>query len=165
MKTLTPSRSALLAAALATGLLSTALAGAVGVKLVEVTSDPPVASGKQVWSFRFTPAQTRDYEQIVFECVLRQEYTKRGSDGSVRKVSVEPATFVHREKNVRMVEDLDQHISFWVPLGREDIRQAYGTMFQTNAPVTVSRFKISAIADGQTAWTIEVPNQGVHTFE
>lgn len=38
-------------------------------------------------------------------------------------------------------------------------------MFQTNAPVTVSRFKISAIADGQTAWTIEVPNQGVHTFE
>lgn len=165
MKSARPSRTTLIATALAAGLLSTALAGAVGVKLVEVTSDPPVASGKQVWSFRFTPAQTRDYEQIVFECVLRQEYTRRGSDGSVRKVSAEPARFVHREKNVRMVEDLDKHISFWVPLGMRDIQQAYGKLFQTNAPVTVSRFRISAIADGQEAWKIEVPNAGVHTFE
>ncbi len=151
--------------AVAAALLTAIAAGAAGVKLAEVKSDPPVASGKQVWSFRFTPGETRDYEQIVFECVLKQEYTKRGSDGSVRKMSVEPASFVYREKNVRMVEDLDKHISFWVPLGMSDIQQAYGKMFQTNAPVTVSRFKITAIAEGKEAWTIEMPNSGVRTFE
>jgi len=152
-------------AGVAAALLGAVAAGAAGVKLAEVKSDPPAASGKQVWSFRFTPGETRDYEQIVFECVLKQEYTKRGSDGSVRKMSVEPATFVYREKNVRMVEDLDKHISFWVPLGMDDIQQAYGKMFQTNAPVTVSRFKVTAIAEGKEAWSIELPNAGVRTFE
>ncbi len=140
-------------------------AAAAGVRLVEVTSDPPVASGKQVWSFRMTPSETREYDQIVFECVLRQEYQKKSSDGTVRRVVAEPATFVHREKNVRMVAELDKHISFWVPLGMEDIQRAYGKLFQTNAPVTVARFRITAVENGKDAWTIEVPTAGVHTFE
>ncbi len=154
-----------LVAVVAAGLSSVATVFAVGVRLVEVKSDPPVASGKQIWSFRMTPSETREYEQIVFECVLRQEYQKRGSDGSVRQVVSEPATFVHREKNVRMVAELDKHIAFWVPLGREDIQKAYGKLFQTNAPVTIARFRITAMADGKDAWTIEVPTSGTHVFE
>ena len=148
------------------GLLIAALsAEAAGVRVVEIRSDPPAPSGKQVWSFRMTPSQTRDYDQLVFECVLRQEYDKRGSDGSVRRVVTEPATFVYREKNVRMVAELDKHISFWVPLGKEHIQQAYGKLFNPNVPVTIARFRITAFEKGKEVWTIEVPTSGVHQFD
>jgi len=112
-----------------------------------------------------TPSETREYDQLVFECVLHQEYEKRGSDGSIRRVTTEPATFVYREKNVRMVAELDKHISFWVPLGMEDIQQAYGKLFSTNAPVTVARFRITAVSKGENVWSIEVPAGGVHEFK
>jgi hypothetical protein len=80
-------------------------------------------------------------------------------------VTTEPATFVYREKNVRMVAELDKHISFWVPLGMEDIQQAYGKLFSTNAPVTVARFRITAVSKGENVWSIEVPAGGVHEFK
>ena len=148
------------------GLLMAVSSGwAAGVRLVEVKSDPPAPSGKQVWSFRMTPSQTREYDQLVFECVLRQEYDKRGSDGAVRRIVTEPATYVYREKNVRMVAELDKHISFWVPLGKEHIQQAYGKLFNPNAPVTIARFRITAIENGKEAWTIEVPTSGVHQLD
>ncbi len=149
------------------GLLlgSAGVAGAAGIKLIEVKSDPPLPSGKQIWSFRMTPSETRDYDLLVFECVLRQEYQKKGSDGAVRRVVVEPASFVYRERNVKMVEDLDKHISFWAPLGMADIQQAYGKMFQTNAPVTIARFRITAVAEGKEIWTVEAPTSGVKIVE
>lgn len=165
MRAVGVSNGARRALAVAAFLFAAGAAAAGGIKLVEVKSDPPLPSGRQIWSFRMTPSETRTYDLIVFECVLRQEYEKKGSDGKTRRMVVEPATFVYREKNVKMVEDLDRHISFWVPLGREEIQEAYGKLFQTNAPVTIARFRITAVAEGQNAWTVDAPTSGVKIVE
>jgi|YNPMSStandDraft_1061717.scaffolds.fasta_scaffold78650_2 hypothetical protein len=129
----------------------------------EIKLDGSAVSGKQVVTVRFTPAETRTYDLLVFECVLRQEYTHTDSAGRTRRRVVEPAIFTHRERGVRMVEALDKHISFWVPIGVQQLQEAFGeTLFVADAPVTIHRVIIRAYVGGELVWTIEgSPGAGV----
>lgn len=147
-------------------ILATAICGlAAPVKEWEIKLDEAPVSGKQVVSCRFTPGETKDYDVLIFECVLRQEYVKKDSSGKERKRTVEPATFTYREQSVRMIEALDKHISFWVPVGVEQVREAFGdTLFVADAPVTIAKIKVTAMSGGDPVWSLEgKPGSGALT--
>lgn len=134
-----------------------------GIREWSITTEPPVR-GKSLVTVRMTPSVTADYDALEFDCTLRQEYNRTGSDGVAHKRVVEPAVFTYRETDARMVEDLDKHVSFRVPVGLEDVRNAFGdTLFVDEAPVTISRITIKAMKDGQVMWQVESPPFGTHT--
>ncbi len=137
-------------------------ASAPGVREWSVTTEPPVR-GKSLVTVRMTPSVTQDYDALVFDCTLRQEYTRTGSDGAAHKRVVEPAVFTYRETDARMVEDLDKHVSFRVPVGLDDVRNAFGdTLFVDEAPVTISHITIKAMKGDQVVWQVESPPSGTH---
>jgi hypothetical protein len=149
------------AGALAIGLGAALEAGA-GVREWEIKSDPP-AAGRQIITVRLTPSETAAYDVLLFECALRQEYTRRDSSGAERRRVVEPAVFTYRERDVKMVRDLDCHVSFRVPVGVAEARAAFGnTLFVDDAPVTISRIRIVALRDGKRVWSVASPAAGLH---
>lgn len=151
----TLSCAAWLAAALAA---SSPAADPLPPREFEVKLDGEPVSGRQVISVRFTPMQTRAYEMLTFECVLRQEYMQTDSAGRTRRRVVEPAVFTHRERGVKFVEALDKHISFWVPIAVDKLKEAFGdTLFVANAPVTIRNVIIRAYDGGEVVWTVESP--------
>ena len=133
----------------------------VFAKEIEITADPP-GKDVQIFTFRITPGTTRAYDALAFECRYRQEYLQKRSDGQEVRRVVEPAAYTYREKGVRMVQDLDKYVSFRVPVALEEIHRAYGNMFATNAPVSISRIRLSAIVGDQPVWTKEFPPAGLH---
>lgn len=132
------------------------------VRQVEITPDPP-DNGQQVFTIRFTPGETKTYDLVTFTCVLRQEFASATTDRRTGNVVHEPESFVYRRKDLKMVDDLDCHVSFRVPVGLDRLKGIYGdTAFYTNAPVTVPRMTIAAFQKKQMIWSFEVPANGIH---
>ncbi len=141
---------------LAAPALAAGIAQAAPVREFDIKLDGEPVSGKQVVTVRFTPGETRNVELLVFESVLRQEYVQTDSAGRQRRRVVEPAVFTHRERGVRFVEALDKYISFWVPIGVQQLQEAFGeTLFVAQAPVTIHKVVIKAYVGGEVVWTIE----------
>ncbi len=156
MNILRPLRLAGLAACLAAAG-APAAGGPRGPKRLEITPDPP-GEAVQVFTVRMTPSETAVYDEIRFECVYRQTFEQRRSSGRTVRRTVEPASHTHREREVRLVEDLDRYISFRVPIDLEELGRAYGPVFHTNGTVSVSRIRISALRAGETAWSVDTPD-------
>lgn len=148
---------------LAAVLLTLATAGAEPVREIEITSNPPdPATGQQLFNVRLTPDETAEYERISFDCVLRQAFTDQATHTKSSMKIHEPAVFTYRRKDVKMVQDLDTHISFRIPVGHQRLQEIFGqTAFNTNYPVTVDRMVITT-SGPQLSWTNEVPASGVH---
>ena len=128
---------------------------ATGIREVVVYRDPP-RNGLAVYTVRLTPTETRTYDYLLFDCQLHQEFMFTGTDGRRTLKVIEPVTFTHRERKVKLVAELDKYVSFRVPAEGEELRLAYGQFtFTTNAPVLISRVKITAFADKKPAWTFE----------
>ena len=142
-----------------------AAAFAADIEQVEIVQDPPTG-GKQVLTVRMRPGKTQTMDRVAFECVYRQEYKWRqpGTTNVETRVN-EPEFFTYRQKDVKLVEDLDCYISFRVPMGLKVLQGIYGdTTFATNALITVSKIKISGLdAQNATVWRFETEAQGVHT--
>ena len=130
---------------------------------VEITPDP-VRDGQQTFDVRLTPGETRTYDKLTFDCVLHQEFPKTTTDQRSGTQIHEPAVFTYRRRDVKMVEELDVHISFQIPISLERLTEIYGaTTFNTNYPVTVSRMTISAAQKNDTVWSFEFKAGGVFT--
>ncbi len=144
------------------GLLLAAIsAGAAApVREWDARKDGAPADGKQVLSVRLAPTATKEYEMLVFEIPLRQSYERTDSLGKTTRRTTEPAVFVYREKNVRLVQDLDKHISFWVPVALNLVREAFGETLFVDAPVLIQTVRITAMVNGVKEWTIEAPLDG-----
>lgn len=136
-------------------LMPLPVCGADGIKEAEVTSDPP-AGGQQTVTIRLRPSRSHICDRITFDCTLRQEFPwETGWQQKTNRVH-EPATFPHRRKEVKLVEDLDCYISFRVPVAMDRLVDIYGTAtFNTNYPVTVSRVRITGTVKDETVWSIE----------
>jgi hypothetical protein len=139
------------------------LASADPVREVEIVPDP-VQDGQQTFDVCLTPGESRTYDKLTFVCVLHQEFPKATTDQRTGLQIHEPAVFTYRRRDVKMVEDLDVHVSFKVPLSLERLKDIYGvTTFNTNYPVTVSKMTISASVKDATVWSFEVKAGGRHT--
>lgn len=131
------------------------------VREIEITAVPP-ENGQQILNVRFTPGQTVTYDKITLDCVLHQEFPSDATHKPKEQKVHEPVVFTYRRKDVKMVEELDVHISFRVPVGMDRLMDIYGlTAFNTNYPVTVSRVVITASAK-EGAWSCEIPATGIH---
>ncbi len=146
-------------------LLLAALAGwpilADPIKEAEVTPDPP-GERKQVYTVRFAPTETATYDALEFECRLVQPIPMPGTNGGTMiKQHALPHAHIHRERNVKMVKDLDCYVSFWVPTGVEELRSRFGIMVvKTNAPAYLADLKLTAVRGGKPAWMLDLPTNG-----
>jgi len=121
---------------------------------IEITSEPPTPLERVVINVRWTPTRTVTYDRIEFECTLRQDVDWPARDGSgVIKKPYEPLSYRYRRDSVRLVQDLDQYIHFTVPVGLEELRRSYGaTTFPFDAPVRVSRMRVTAYLGNERVW-------------
>lgn len=137
------------------------LAGAI--REVEVTPDPP-DNGQQIFTVRLRPAETHHCDLILFDFFYHQEFSWITATNSGAMKVNEPVFFTRRERDVNLTADLDKPLSFKVPVGLDRLREKYGkTMFFTNAPVTISRLRMTGQANGETLWQIETRTRGLQT--
>jgi hypothetical protein len=128
----------------------------------EITSDP-VQDGMLTFDVRFTPGETHDYDKLTFDCVLHQEFPKTTTDRQSGVQVNEPAVFTYRRRDIRMVEELDVHIAFKVPVSVERLKEIFGlTAFNAKYPVTVPRIAVTAEIGGKKAWSMVCETTGVH---
>lgn len=150
-----------LAIAITLGFVSCHIALAEPVREIEITSTPP-ENGQQTFTVRFTPDETAEYDKVSFDCILQQVFTNQATHQAKGLKIHEPGVFTYRRKDVKMVTDLDAHISFRVPVSLDRLQEIYGqTAFNTNHPVTVARMVITA-SGPQLNWSCEIPASGIH---
>ena len=124
---------------------------------IEVTSEETVAN-KMDYTVRFTPARNHLCDRIVFECVYHQEFPWENARGRKYIKIHEPVNFVYRRPAVKMVNDLDQHVSFRAPYGLATVVAKYGPkLFNKDFPVTVDRILMTAFCGQQKLWSYAVP--------
>ena len=142
-----------------------AVAAAGPVREFEITPDP-VQGDQQVFTVRITPGETRVYDKMLFECIYHQEFASQTTEAQGSKVIHEPESFTYRRRDVKLVDDLDTHISFRVPISRAKLTEMFGpTAFNTNAPVTIAHMVISAFTAEGKAWSYDLKAEGLRKFD
>jgi len=138
-------------------------AGRAGwLKEVEISHEPE-KDGQMDYTVRILPARTHSCDRIVFECVYHQEFPWEDVRGR-RYIKIhEPVSFTYRRPSVRLVADLDAYISFKVPISMARLTAAYGAgVFREDSAVTISRIKLSGLAEGQTCWSYDLKSDRTH---
>jgi len=144
------------------------LLGAVGLsvaepfKEVEVSPQEITDSWWQDYTIRLKPQESATYDDIVFECVLHQEFPWKNADGEAYTKTNEPAFFTYKRHAVKLVADLDHYISFKIPYGVDHLKQMYGDkLFNADAPVIVSAIRIFGVNGGKRVWKMQVSPTGL----
>ena len=127
---------------------------------LEIQPDPPNA-GKQIFTVRFAPNANVLYDQIVFDCTLQQSSVLFAPDGGQTNKIYEVGKFTARQRNVKMVKNLDCYVSFFVQLGTQRACDMAGDpRTSTNAPITVPRMLITAYRKDKAIWTLDTNAKG-----
>lgn len=131
---------------------------------VNIKLEPP-DDGQQIVNVCFKPAQSVAYDQVVFECVYRQQFTWTDSQGHQALKTLEPVAFTYRRAPVNMVADLDCHVSFRAPVSYQRLAEGFGTStFATNAPIVINRLRIRGERGGACLWRQELSSPGDHVI-
>ena len=137
-----------------------AVAWGSGSLELEIQSDPPI-EGKQIFTIRFAPNANVLYDQIVFDCTLQQALVLFTPDGGQENKIYEVGKFSARQRNVKMVKNLDYYVSFFVQLGTQRACDIAGDpKTSTNAPITVPRMLITAYRQDKAVWTLDTKAKG-----
>lgn len=140
-------------------------ATAAPVREIEITPDP-VLGDTQVFTVRITPGETCVYDKMLFACFYHQEFASQATETRGAKVVHEPEFFTYRRRDVKLVDDLDTHISFRVPISRAKLVDMFGvTAFNTNAPVTIAHIVITAYTNESRAWSYDLKAEGLRKFD
>lgn len=132
---------------------------------LEIQPDPPNA-GKQIFTIRFAPKANLLYDQIVFDCTLQQALVLFTPDGGQENKIYEVGKFAARQRNVKMVKNVDYYISFFVQLGTQRACDIAGDpKTSTNAPITVPRMLITAYRQDQAVWTLDTNAKGKYRVQ
>ncbi|MDI6775080.1 MAG: hypothetical protein QME60_06770 [Verrucomicrobiota bacterium] len=132
------------------------------VRIVDIAVEPGPA-GQDEYTIKITPERTRKYDELRFECVYHQEFPWQNFRGEKCQKVHEPVSFTFRRAEIELVNELDAHVSFRVPMDREALKQKHGEkVFNPDYPITVSRMKISGIVEDKPLWTVELPPKGKH---
>ncbi|MCK5528937.1 MAG: hypothetical protein KAI74_04585 [Kiritimatiellae bacterium] len=128
---------------------------------VEIKSDPE-KDGQRDFTVRILPAVTHKCEEIIFECVYRQQFPWENLQGKKYVKTHEPVAFSYYRHDVRLVADLDKYISFRVPMSMKLLEKAYGDKtFNKDYPVTIGRLKITAKRGKVVLWSYDLEAGGV----
>ncbi len=127
---------------------------------IEINSEPE-KDGQRDFSIRFMPAKTHQCDDIVFECVYRQQFPWENLQGEKYTKIYEPVSFKYHSHNVRMVEALDKYISFRVPMSIERLKKVYGEkIFNEEYPIVIGHIKIKAMRGENLIWSYDLPAGG-----
>lgn len=133
------------------------------LKTVDIKVEPSGKTGESHYTVRLAPAKTLHYDTIVFELFYRQTFPRVSAGGKSTLKIHEPVSFVYRRQDVELVEDLDYHISFRVPLDRLDLEKTYGArVFHKDYPISIQRLTITGRSNGVALWTYDIPAAGRH---
>ena len=125
----------------------------------------PPDDGQQIVNVCLKPAKTVAYDQVVFECVYRQQFPWTDLQGRRSIKTLEPVAFTYRRAPAGMVADLDCNISFRVPVSYLRLAEAFGTStFTTNAPIVINRLRIRAEKGGHALWQQELSVPGEYAI-
>jgi hypothetical protein len=131
---------------------------------VTIALEPP-ENGQQFVNVRLKPAKNMACDQVVFECVYRQQFTWQNPDGRRATKTLEPVAFTYRRPAVALVADLDCNISFRAPISQARLTEAFGdATFATNAPIRIQRLRIRAEKEGRVVWRQELAAPGDHAI-
>jgi len=131
---------------------------------VEISAEPE-ENGRKLYTIKFLPGETRDYDELEFSCAYRQEFLWEDLRGRKTTKIHEPVVFVYRHHDARLVDDLHAYFNFRVPISMERLKKKYGDdVFNTEASVTVARIQISGIKEKKTLWSYEFEASGKHTI-
>jgi hypothetical protein len=120
-----------------------------------ITIDPP-EGGKQVVTVNLTPTATLTAELIEAVCQYQQEFNwPPKAEKQTRRIT-KPAIFTFRAKDVKFVDGLDLHLSFFVPVDIAELREKHGTTaFTPLAPATISSVTVTAYQTNAPLWTFQ----------
>jgi len=134
-------------------------------KEIEIKSDPE-AKGQKDYTVKFSPEKTHDCEKIVFECAYHQEFPWEDYRGRKYTKIHEPVAFTYRRLDVKFVNELDNYVSFRVPINLALLEEAYGPrVFNKGYPVAIPRMRITGFADGKKIWSYELKTDAKHASD
>lgn len=120
-----------------------------------ITIDPP-DGGKQVVTVNLTPTATFTAELIEAVCQYQQEFNWPPKAAKPTRRVTKPAIFTFHAKDVKFVDGLDLHISFFVPVDVAELREKHGpTAFTPLAPATISSVTVTAYETNAPLWTFQ----------
>jgi hypothetical protein len=126
---------------------------------VQVSSEPEL-NGKKDYTVKFAPQKTHDCERIVFECVYHQEFPWEDVRGKKYTKVSEPVVFTYRRLDVKFVNELDNYLSFKVPVSLPLLEEAYGPrVFNKQHPVSIPRIRIAAYVQDKPIWAYELKTE------
>ncbi len=132
------------------------------LRTVQISIEPP-DDGQQILNLRFTPNKSADYDQLLIECVYRQQFPWQDEHGKTVTKTLEPVVFNYRRAPVKMVADLDVNLSFRAPVSYARLAEAFGAgTFRTNAPIVIDRLRIFAERGDARIWEQELKVPGKH---
>ena len=129
----------------------------------EISVEPSSKPGEMHYTVRLAAGKTRSYDELVFKLHYHQTFPWVDVHGKKSIRVHEPVSFTYRRRAVKLVVDLDRHISFRVPVDRKELENIYGEKtFNKDYPVTIQRMTISGVLEGKTLWTYDMPSEGKH---
>ena len=130
------------------------------LRTVQILIEKP-DDGQQILNLRFTPNKSAEYDQLLFECVYRQQFPWQDEHGKTVTKVLEPVVFTYHRPSVKMVADLDLNLSFRVPVSYARLAEAFGAdTFRTNAPIVIDRLRIFAERGEARLWELELKVPG-----
>jgi hypothetical protein len=133
------------------------------IREINIKSEPE-ALGQKTFMVRFTPSKTAVYDEIILECVYRQELPWEDMKGRKYTKILEPVNFIFRRGSASFVNDLDADVNFKVPMAYDTLSQKFGaTTFNKAFPIAVNRILITGIVGGEVVWKLELASSG--TFD
>lgn len=136
-------------------------AGKEWLREVEITVEPGGFDWEAHYSVRIMPDRTQVYDAILLELFYRQEVAVNDGKGKASTKIYEPVSFKYRRADVSLVDDLDHHVSFRVPVGRDVLVSKHGDgTFVKDRPIAIERITMTGIVNGSTVWTYEFGARG-----
>lgn len=146
-------------------LMASAARGDEWLRTVKIAVEKP-DDGQQIFNICLTPNKSVAYDQLIFECVYKQEIPWQDAKGRRQTKVPEPVFFTYRRAPAKLVADLDCNISFRVPVSYERLSQMFAEhTFATNAPITVDRIRIFGERGDARLWEQDFKVPGTYTIE
>ncbi|MBN1865639.1 MAG: hypothetical protein JW808_12145 [Victivallales bacterium] len=110
-------------------------------------------NGKSIFTVFIRPGETMRLDKIEYLVPYHQSFPFEDSRGNSYTKTHEPAVFKYTRQKVKLVEDLDDHVNFRVPVSFGRLKVIYGNLtFHPDYPILIPQIKIVAYNRGNVVW-------------
>ncbi len=110
-------------------------------------------NGKSIFTVFIRPGETASLDRIEYLVPYHQSFPFEDSRGNSYDKTHGPAVFKYTRQKVKLVEDLDDHVNFRVPVSLDRLKVIYGNLtFHPDYPILIPKIKIVAYSRGKVIW-------------